>query len=231
MLYNFTDKATAITVSSNFLQKKYGGTIIPHARDTDIMKPDSVNVNEVRTRFGLHGKIIMFLGTIRPHKGVEDLIAAVMRINRPDVYCVIVGAEQNDVYVQQLVSHSNERIRFIPPQSFEKIPELLASADIIVIPQRDSLFSQAQLPAKLFDGMAMARPIVATAVSDIPSILDKCGVIVPPGDVEALALALTELLDDPTQATALGLAAREKCIREYGWNAVSDKLCKVIEGL
>lgn len=65
------------------------------------------------------------------------------------------------------------------------------------------------MPAKIFDAMAMGRPIVATAVSDIPDILSEgCGLIVTPGDVYALAEAIAYMLDDPAAAERMGFAAR-----------------------
>ncbi|MFQ6100776.1 MAG: glycosyltransferase family 4 protein [Anaerolineae bacterium] len=230
-LYGQIGRADAITVSSGFLRQKYGGVLVPHGRDTTAMDPARVTGDEVRRQWKLAGKAVMFLGTLRPYKGVEDLIAAVRRLGRPDVQCVVVGADERYPYTASLRALAGEQVRLLPMQPFDRIPALLAAADVVVVPQRQTRFTEAQVPAKIFDAMAMARPIVSTAVSDIPQILDGCGITVPPGDVEALAEAIAYLLDNPVKAQELGLAAREKCVREFSWDRMQSVLRQLIEQL
>lgn len=229
-LYRQTTCADAITVSSSFLQQKYGGVLVPHGRDTAAMDPARVGGDEVCGTWGVdNSKIVMFLGTPRPHKGVEDLIAAVHQLSRPDVWCIVVGAEEQHPYTAHLRARVGKQVQLLPMQSFDQIPAFLAAADVVVVPQRRTPFTEAQVPAKLFDTMAMARPIISTAVSDIPQILEGCGMIVPPGDVDALAEAIAYLLDDPVEAQRLGLAAREKCVREFSWDKMQTTLRQVID--
>lgn len=75
----------------------------------------------------------------------------------------------------------------------------------------------------------MAKPIIASAVSDLPEILAGCGMVVPPGDPVALAAAIQSLLDDPKRAQALGESAREKCIREYSQPVMRQALLRAVE--
>jgi len=169
-LYGQIARADAITVSSRFLQRKYGGVLIPHGRDTTAMDPKQVTGDEARKQWGLTGKVVMFLGTPRPYKGVEDLIAAVHRLGRPDVWGIVVGVDERYPYTAHLRTLVGEQVRLLPMQPFDQIPALLAAADVVVVPQRKTSFTEAQIPAKIFDAMAMARPIVSTAVSDIPQM-------------------------------------------------------------
>src|ERR1051326_2979181 len=69
-------------------------------------------------------------------------------------------------------------------------PRHLVAADFVAVPQPATTDTVGQVPAKIFDAMALARPIVSTAVSMIPEMLDGCGVLVPPGDAVALAASL-----------------------------------------
>ena len=110
---------------------------------------------------------------------------------------------------------------------FCELPWFLSAADLVVIPQKANSATLGQVPAKLFDAMAMAKPIISTRVSDMPQILDGCGVVVEPGNVEQIAQAMEELLDDEKLATELGRAAREKCVREYSMEAMA----KILEGV
>ncbi|MCD6385851.1 glycosyltransferase family 4 protein [Candidatus Sumerlaeota bacterium] len=224
--------ADYITVSSKFLQKKFGGTIVPHGRDTDEFNPSKFNGDKIRQEFNLGDKkIIMFLGTPRAHKGLEDIISAIKKLNRQDVQFVIVGAGSEPNYEALLLKNAGNILTLIPKQPFPRIPEFLSVADVVVLPQKKSPTVYAQIPAKLFDAMAMATPIIATAVSDLPQILDNCGIIVPPDDIEALAKNINFILDNPQVAQDLGNKARQKCIKYYSLNTMSNILKTIINQL
>jgi len=79
--------------------------------------------------------------------------------------------------------------------------------------------------------MALARPIVSTAVSMIPEILDGCGLVVAPGDVPALTSAIKRLLDDADEAAALGRRARQRCEARYSFRVARTALFPLIEKL
>ena len=84
--------------------------------------------------------------------------------------------------------------------------------------------------AKLFDAMAMAKPIISTNVSDIPEILQDCGWIVEPENPEQLAkTTIKYVLDHPVEAKEKGQKAREKCKREYSWDKMENKLVAIFE--
>ena len=104
------------------------------------------------------------------------------------------------------------------------MPLFLAVADLVVLPQRVTRETMAQIPGKVFEAMAMARPIVATAVSDLPEILDGCGVIVPPDSADKLGAAIDQLLSRPEEARALGQEARRRCQEHYSWDAMERVL-------
>ena len=87
------------------------------------------------------------------------------------------------------------------------------------------------MPAKLFDAMALGRPIVSTAVSMIPEILEGCGLLVPPGDAIALRAAIGRLLTDPGAAAELGRRARQRCAERYSFTAARTVLFPLIDHL
>ncbi|MEW5899567.1 MAG: glycosyltransferase family 4 protein, partial [Bacillota bacterium] len=220
--------ADALTVASSFLQRRHGGIIVPHARDTGFFKPGQKTrkplpfIGELASK-----KIIMFLGTPRPHKGLEDLINAVKLLNNPGIALIIIGAADNSRSRQA----KEAGIILLGKQPFHTVPDLLAAADLVVLPQRAEPCAEAQVPAKVFDAMAMGKPVIATAVSDLPEILDGCGIIVPPGDPRALARQINLLLHNKELADALGQAAHRKCVEQYSWDAVSGTLNNLIKSL
>ncbi len=113
--------------------------------------------------------------------------------------------------------------------SFEEIPSLLAAADVVAVPQRATSDTLGQVPAKIFDAMALGRPVVSTRVSMIPEILEGCGLLVEPGDVSGLAAAMARLLDRPAEAEALGSRARERCVERYSFQSARRDLFPLIE--
>jgi glycosyltransferase involved in cell wall biosynthesis len=227
-----TRLANEITVSNSFLQKKFGGTIIWHARDTDTFNPRNFNGELLKMRLNSGDrKIILFLGTPRMHKGIEDLIKAARLINHHDILLIIVGVE-NDTYSNYLVKLGEKMLgtRFIALglQPFQTIPEFLAMSDVVVVPQRHSRSTIGQVPAKIFDAMAMAKPIVTTNVSDLSQILDECGWVVNPESPEELARAIEYILTHPEEAIKVGNRARQRCVEEYSYDAMEKVLMKVL---
>jgi glycosyltransferase involved in cell wall biosynthesis len=100
---------------------------------------------------------------------------------------------------------------------------------VVAVPQLDDEPGRYQTPMKVFDAMAMAKPIVATSMSDLPAVLDGCARIVPPGDAGALRGAIAELLADRDEAELLGGRARERCLERYSLERVGETLMRVLE--
>jgi len=225
--------ADEVTVSNNFLKDKFGGTIVWHGRDTSAFDPKNFDRNHLRNKFGIpeNKKVVVFLGTPRPYKGIEDLTEAISLLKDNRILLMLVGLGQ-DSYSQRvkaLVRNklSDNRARLFGLQPFKKVPEFLAISDLVVIPQRRNLATIGQVPAKVFDAMAMAKPIISTNVSDIPAILEGCGFIVEPGNPQQLARKLQFVLHNEDLAVNMGAKAREKCIKEYSWAKMEERLLQV----
>jgi glycosyltransferase involved in cell wall biosynthesis len=168
----------------------------------------------------------MFLGTPRGHKGVDDLVDAVGAIGG-DARLVVVGADAASAAGRRWSAHP--WVRLVGEIPFDRVPQHLIAADVVAVPQRATSDTVGQVPAKIFDAMALGRPIVSTAVSMIPEILDGCGVLVPPGDAVALASALKRLLDDPGSAEEIGRRARARCQAHYSFASARAALFPVVE--
>lgn len=231
-----THRADAVTVSNSVLRDRYGGEIVWHGRDTDAFDPARFPRDEARRRLGLSPseRVVMFYGTIQAYKGVEDLIRAVATLGRADVRLVLVGAGESAAArsaADLARALLGTRATVHGPQPFERVPAFMAAADVVVVPPRRTEATERQMPAKLFDAMAMARPVVATAVCDIPRVLDGCGWVVEPGSPPALAAAIARVLDDPMAAAAAGEAARRRCVMEFSWAAMERTLAGVFDRL
>src|SRR5947199_7273532 len=118
----------------------------------------------------------------------------------------MVGANRERLAVRRWAALPHVKVLGEIP--FDEVPNYLVAADLVAVPQRATSDTVGQVPAKLFDAMALGRPIVSTSVSMIPEILDGCGVVVAPGDVFVLAAAIRRLLVQPDVAEALARRAR-----------------------
>lgn len=232
-MHRLISRADAITVNTRFLQSLYGGSYVPQCKDACKYAPDRYSPEDSRQRYGLSGyTILMFPGTARPHKGLEDILAAMDLLQNPDLRLVIVGGRHHgERYVAYLMTRWARWIVRLPSFSHDQIPDVLAAAHVIVVPQRDTAIARAQFPNKLTDGMAMAKPIVTTAVGDIPEIVGNSGYVVQPSSPEQLAQAITEVLAKPQEAASRGKRAREKLVRHYSLGAVSSVLSAVLAPL
>ncbi len=167
----------------------------------------------------------MFPGAPRPYKGVEDVLIALDQLNRPDLRLVIVGGSPYDNYDQELQEKWGRWIISLPRTPISEMPAIASSAHIIVVPQRNTPASQAQFPLKLTDGMAMAKPIIATKVGDIPQILGDTGYLVESNSPDQIKIKIQEIFDNYQKAEAKGIAARERCMLYYSF----DSMAKIIE--
>jgi len=223
------EKADAISVSNRFLQNKFGGTLLPHCRDTSDLDPQKFNPNMIKEKIGLAGKkILMFLGTPRPHKGIHDLLTALKLIDDPDLRLAVIGVENEEEFTQGIDDLLRSRVVVFPKIPFDKLPEYLSAADILAVPQRKTSDSIGQMPAKIYDAMAMAKPIVATCVSDIPEVLGDSGYLVDPGEPSQLASAIQYILSHPDEAHGKALAARERCQQMYDMKNLESGLQELV---
>ncbi len=216
--------AGGLTVGSRFLEARFGGTLIPHVRDTDAWRPDRYDPAEARARLGAGDRrVVMFLGTARAYKGIDDLIEAVRLLGRPDVLLALVGVGTR--YARAPFIRATDEI------PFDDVPRYVAAADVVAVPQHATTDTTGQVPAKIFDAMALARPVVSTRVSMIPEILEGCGLVVEPGDPKGLAEAIAWLLDHPAEARDLGLRGRARCEALYSFTAARARLFPLVETL
>ncbi len=229
-----SSRAPARTTVSAFLDGKYGGgaAIVPHVRDLDWLDPERHDGQELRASLGLKDrKTVLYLGSARSYKGVEDLVEAASRIEGSDVTVLLVGTPAEHPLIAGLLQRFSGILHVQGPVPFADMPRWIAAADLVVLPQRRDPRTLGQMPAKLTDAMAMARPVVATDLADIGATLGPGGVLVPPGDVAALSRTMGDLLTDPDRLLALGRAGRLHAEATLGYDVAAERLEQVLARL
>lgn len=214
-------RADAVTVSSTWLQRRFGGEIVPHARDAAAYDP-ALDAAQLREELRIAGKkVVLFLGSGRAHKGLAAVVRALDALADPEVVFLVVGDVDG--------LPDRPYVRKLPQQPFRRVPRFLAASDLVVLAQQPSRTTVAQVPAKVFDAMAMAKPVIASRISDLPTILDGCGLVVDPHDPADLATAIRSVLYDRGLAQRLGRAARVRFEEKYSYEAVGPVVASIVE--
>lgn len=196
-------------------------SIVPRGVDTELFTPRG----PVAER-GPHRHQLLQLGRLAPGKGAAVAVAALAML--PETELVVVGGPladrlDDDPEVRRLrrIAHEAgvaDRLRFLGRVPGHEVPALMRAADVVVCPADHEPFGSVPLEA-----MACGRPVVASAVgSHLDTVVDPgTGRLVPPGNPEALARALGELLSDPTAGAACGAAGRRRVLRRFRWGRVA----------
>jgi len=152
------------------------------------------------------------------------------KIQTPNVQLAVIGNKNSFIGRKTDKLNALEgKITFLPKVSFSELGVYLSAADVIIIPQRHSMATVGQMPAKIYDAMAMAKPIVSTSVSDIPETLGDCGYLVEPGNLEQLAQAVDSFFSNPEKASEMGQKARMRCKKLYDIKILEKILLNLID--
>lgn len=175
-----------------------------------------------RARLGLDAAapVALFLGLIRPYKGLDLLLEAFAGVVRglPEARLVVAGLPRPSFrpYARQIARLGlGERVRtdlrYLPQDVMD---DYLAAADLVVLPYRGASQS-----AVLGAALARDRPVVASATGGLPEMLPEAAaeMLVPAGDVAALARAMSRLLGDRAGAAELGRRAGRVARQRFSW--------------
>jgi glycosyltransferase involved in cell wall biosynthesis len=119
-----------------------------------------------------------------------------------------------------------DRVIFTGGVPYEMVPTLLGIADVAVAPYPELRSELWFSPLKLFEYMAASRAIVASNVGQIAEVIEDgySGLLVKPGQVHALGLAVIRLLRDRDLRTRLGQNARKDVLQKYSWRCHAERL-------
>ncbi len=221
--------ADFITVSNAELQRKFGGFVVPHARDERLFSPERFDRERLRGRFGYRpgDRVIAFIGTPRPHKGVSEIIAALQELGNPDYkLCVIGSAAEKEL--KATASYGNAAVQFLPNSSLRSLPDNLCIADLVCIPQDPkSPICQYQMPAKFTDALAMGIPILASDVPPLRRVAARGLANLYEG--ADLGRRIDEIFSNHDRFKQRALDNRRSFLAEYSYTAARKTLNETID--
>jgi glycosyltransferase involved in cell wall biosynthesis len=232
LAHRWARKAQAVVTTTSSMRAVYGGETLPLGRALTRFDPALYDRSATRHDIGLQPSefVVGFIGIPREHKGVHDLVEAAESAGIPNLRVLVVppaGMEGDELCTE--LARVSSHVRVLYGQPSERVPELLAACDAVVIPQRSTPAAEGQLPAKLLEAMAMGLAIVGTRVADIPSHLEGCGLVVAPSAPVEIADALRRLAGDADLRARLGRNARERYERSLSSAALAPSFTRIVE--
>jgi glycosyltransferase involved in cell wall biosynthesis len=215
---------------------------IPNAIQVERYDPD-IDTAAVRRSLGIvpGAPVVAMAGRLSPFKGQADLIRAAATILkvRPDTSFLIAGHDTTEgtlIHGPNATSYRSilddlitelgvgDRVRLIGYVA--DLPALMASADVVAMPSWEEPFGLVAL-----EGMAMAKPVVATHAGGVPEFIDHgaTGLLIPPRDPAALAAAVLELLIDPRRAKTMGQRARWAVGERHSARVYATSVTRVLQ--
>jgi len=197
---------------------------IPNWVDVNFIRPLPKENNPFRLAHNLDGKfVVLYSGNIALTQGLETVVKAAATLRDvPDIAFVIVGEAKGLQRLQQECQDIGaDNVLLLPFQPREKLPEMLAAADVGLVVQKKNVISF-NMPSKIQVLLASGRALVAsvpdngTAARAIKQ--SGGGVVVTPEDSQALATAVLDLYQHPEKVKTLGYNSRQFAIEQYSFD-------------
>ncbi|MEF3122444.1 glycosyltransferase family 4 protein [Kocuria flava] len=171
--------------------------------------------------------VVVFVGTLKPWHGVEHLVRARAAAAR-EWRLRIVGDGPQRAALERLGATLGVAVEFTGAVAPAAVPGLLHDCAVAAAPYPAARAAEEQYfsPLKLYEYAAAALPVVASAVGQIPSVVEDgvTGLLVPGSDPAALARAVDTLVADPARRRRMGRAARREAVDRHSWDAVLDRV-------
>jgi glycosyltransferase involved in cell wall biosynthesis len=188
----------------------------------------------IRTKLGLdaEARLLLSLGHLGEIKGHDYTLAALVAVvaRFPDVHLYIGGDGQPEDYerLKTLIHNYGLKDHVTMLGEVTNAFELIAACDVFVQPSLEEAFGLVFIEAG-----AHGKPTVSTEVGGIPDIIvqNETGILVPPRDSDALALAIIKMLENPEWTSQLGKNARERIVAHFSLEKMADRYLGVYEAL
>jgi glycosyltransferase involved in cell wall biosynthesis len=179
------------------------------------------------------GTLAVFAGAFRPWHGAIHLVEAIRRLRargRTDITAVMIGDGPELTRVRRAAA-GVEGVTFTGAVSHDRMPACLAAADIGVAPFDVAAHAPLALdfywsPLKIFEYMAAGLPVLAPDIPRLRRIVthEREGLLYDASEPDGLALTIERLAKDAPVRASLGAAARDRVVREFGWDVHCRKL-------
>jgi len=210
-------------------------SVIPNGVDGENYRPQQADADFLE-QYRLSGKFVCsYVGTIGMAHGLDVVVRAARRLQqarRKDIAFLIVGDGATRAALEQQVTDEDlkDYVVFTGRLSKEKMPGVLASSDCCLIHLQGTKLFATVLPSKIFETMAMQRPIIMGVRGPAQEIVMEAGGGIPmtPESDEELAQIVTRLANDREAAAEMGRDARQFVLEHYNRNDLADAYLQLL---
>lgn len=209
-------------------------TTIPNGIDVSFFRP-LPRENEVREIYGWAPEdvIVMYIGTLGLSQGFETIIeAAALLQSEERMRFVIVGDGAARERIERLIQERRlSNVTLLPAQDKDRMPLFYAAGDIHLVPLRRLPVFRTNIPSKMFEIMACARPMVVGIEGQACSLLEQAqaGIAVRPEDAQAYAEAIRRLANNPSLREKLGENGRAFVVQHHDRRKKAQEFLEVLE--
>jgi colanic acid biosynthesis glycosyl transferase WcaI len=186
--------------------------VIPNFVDAGAIRPGP-RANGYRVEYGLGDRtVVMYAGNVGYSQPLGMVVEAARRLaGRDDLVFVVNGGGSGMGALEQAAA-GLPNVVFAPLQPRERLPEVLAAADVHLVVLRAGV-ARSSVPSKTYSILAAGRPVLASidAGSEVARLIEGAGagLTVPPGDVDSFTRAVESLADDPQERAEMGERGRQ----------------------
>lgn len=193
-------------------------------------------MGDMRYRYGWGERtLVMYIGTHGLSQGLETVLDAAHELReRQDLHFVFVGSgAEREALMRRAGEVGLPHVEFIPSQPRRDMPDFYAAADICLVPLKRRDVFLTNIPSKMFEIMACARPIILGVEGQARELLEEAGsgIAVPPEDTAALAASIRSLADDPDARTRFGESGRRYVEIHCNRARKAQDLLEILQGL
>ena len=208
-------------------------TTIPNWVDTQEIRPlpgKAIEKNKYREicKIDKDDVLLLYSGSLGQKQDIISYVTAMTNIRDPNIKLLLACEGSGLSRIKDLIENK-ENITLIPLQPEESLNELLNAADIHILPQLSSAVDLV-MPSKLAVMMASGRPIIATSTkeSEVANIVAECGVVVQPGDINAIQDAILSLSGSCELRSRIGVMSRQLSM-DFDVRVVEEIVCSCIQ--
>ncbi|MDA9479232.1 glycosyl transferase [Bradyrhizobium sp. CCBAU 65884] len=176
--------------------------------------------------------VALYSGTMSNKQGLEFVIEAAIALeaSHPHIHFILAGEGPHKAKLEQLAS-GHRNIHFLGLQPVDSFNQLMATADFHLIPQKAEA-ADLVLPSKLGAIFASARPVIAMAEegTGLAAEVTDAGLVIPPGDAVALALAICQLSEAPALREHYGEEGRRRALDRWDRGAIVHRWSEAMAG-
>ncbi len=188
---------------------------------------------ELARRLGLGGKFVAaYVGTIGMAHGLGALLSAAERLrDRRDLAFVLVGAGAERTRLEEDAKRRGlGNVIFVGPVDKEEVKEYWRLCDVALVLLKDAPVFLHVIPSKIFEAMGTGRPIILGVSGESQELLKEAGagIAISPENPQALAEAVTKLMDNPALCRDMGAAGRKFVERKFDRERLALEMLKVL---